>query len=184
MKKLKLLLTVLILSFTCASCDGCVRPPEPPDNPTVTVTDNDTLPSWIVTVSGFVNNCVTFYSVNLPLDTNKGFSVFPFVVKDTNGSSGLFALVSLKRYDLLFVNQFAVISDNETSVSASYVSNIILKEGFEAMLFVFEPVERDSLIKMEGRFKFATWGLFGSDQMELDTSQSENLVELAKLTLE
>lgn len=185
MNKIRLYFILLFMCITLTSCGSCDKPPvvEPNGN-TNTNTETqtkDTVPDWMIVDSSFIKDCVTISSKNMIMDTTSMFNVFPFVVKDTMGQSGLFAIVSLKRYDMLYIGQLAIMDDNDYSVSAGFITKLQVKDHFESMLFVFEEVEVNALLKMKESFKFNAWGLFGSVQIPLDSVQSQNLIELAKI---
>lgn len=185
MNKIRLYFILLFVCITLTSCGSCDKPPvvEPKEN-TNTNTETqvkDNVPDWMIVDFSSIKDCVTISSKNMTMDTTSAFNVFPFVVKDTIGQSGLFAIVSLKRYDMLYIGQLAIMDDNDYSVSAGFITKLQVKDHFESMLFVFEEVEVNALLKMKEPFKFNAWGLFGSVQIQLDQAQSEQLIELAKL---
>ncbi len=142
------------------------------------------VPEWLVIDSTFISDCKTYYSKNLQMDTTSAFNAFPFVVEDSIGQKGLFVLVSMKRHDLLFISQLALLDEEDFCINASYVANLKLTNNFEALLFMIEPIERDNLINSNGNLKFVSWGMYGSTQQALDSTQTLNLVELAKLSIE
>lgn len=183
MNKIKLYFILLFVCVTLTSCGSCDKPPivEPNGNTNTNIeTHKDTVPDWMIVDSSFIKDCVTISSKNMTMDYGV-FNVFPFVVKDTAGQSGLFAIVSLKRIDMLYIGQLAIMDDNDYSVSAGFITKLQVKEYFESMLFVFEEVEVNTLLKMKEPFRFNAWGLFGSVQITLDSVQSQNLIELVKL---
>lgn len=183
MNKIRLYFILLFMCVTLTSCGSCDKPPivEPNGNTNTNIeTHKDTVPDWMIVDSSFIKDCVTISSKNMTMD-NSEFNVFPFVVKDTTSQSGLFAIVSLKRYDMLYIGQLAIMDDNDYSVSAGFITKLQVGEYFESMLFVFEEVEVNTLLKMKEPFRFNAWGLFGSVQITLDSVQSQNLIELVKL---
>lgn len=185
MNKIRLYFILLFMCITLTSCGSCDKPPvvEPNGNTNINTETQtkDTVPDWMIVDSSFIKDCVTISSKNMIMDTTSMFNVFPFVVKDTMGQSGLFAIVSLKRYDMLYIGQLAIMDDNDYSVSAGFITKLQVNDHFESMLFVFEEVEVNALLKMKEPFKFNAWGLFGSVQIPLDSVQSQNLIELAKI---
>lgn len=184
MNKIRLYFILLFMCITLTSCGSCDKPPVEPNGNTNTNTETqikDTVPDWMIVDSSFIKDCVTISSKNMIMDTTSAFNVFPFVVKDTTGQFGLFAIVSLKRYDMLYIGQLAIMDDNDYSVSAGFITKSQVKDHFESMLFAFEEVEVNALLKMKEPFRLNAWGLFGSVQIPLDSVQSQNLIELAKL---
>ena len=179
MKNIYVLLCVLCFVFN--ACGSCNRPPIEPGNTDTNIFVKDTIPEWMIVDSNFIENCVTYCSKNIMLDTNSSYSVFPFVVKDTSNESGLFAIVSLKRYDMLYINQLAVTNNYDHQASASLVTHLQIRDNYESLLFMIEPIEVDSILKMYPDIQFNSWGMFGSVQIRLDSVQSINLIELAKL---
>lgn len=186
----KIIVFLMIITFglclnACAKCSH--KPPK--DNPgnntatTQTVEPKDTVPEWLVIDSNMIDDCVAYYSKNIIYDTTSAFNCFPFVVIDTLGNKGMFFIVSLKRYDLLYINQVGVMDENNHVASAGYVEKVGLKDQFESTLFILEPIECDLVLKFDGNLSFNGWGLFGSSMQKLDSVQTENFRELVKLSL-
>jgi len=117
----------------------------------------------------------------MTMDTTSVFNVFPFVAKDTTGQSGLFAIVSLKRYDMLYINQLAVTDENDFMVSAIFLKKIQIRSNFESVLFWFDEPEMNGMQELSGDLKFNAWGTFGSAQVCFDSVQTENFMVLVKL---
>lgn len=182
MNKIRLYFILLFMCVTLISCESCDKPPivEPNGNTNTNIeTPKDSVPDWMIVDSSFIKDYVTISSKNMTMGTV--LNVFPFVVKDTAGQSGLFAIVSLKRYDMLYIGRLAIMDDNDYSISAEFITKLQIKEYFESILFMFDEVEVNALLKMKEPFRFNAWGLFGSVQIQLDSVQSQNLIELVKL---
>ncbi len=188
MRKTKFYLSIIFMCLSLSACSQSCKTNDP--NVTNSSSGNDNtyverfLPEWLVIDTSFINDCKTYYSKNLPMDTTTEFNAFPFVVEDSIGQKGLFVLVSLKRYDLLFINQFVILDEEDFCINASYVANLKLTKNFEALLFMIEPIDRDNLINAKGNAKFVSWGLYGSTQQMLDSVQTQNLIYLAKLSIQ
>ena len=189
MSKIKFYFSIILMCFALTACSQSCDTNNPSiggssgNNQTTTETEV-VQPEWLLVDTSFIDNCKIYYSKYLPIDTTSSFNAFPFVVEDSIGQKGLFVLVSLKRYDLLFINQFAMLDEEDFCINASYVANLKLTKNFEALLFMIEPVERNNLIDAKGNIKFVSWGLYGSTQYSLDTAQTKSLIGLAKLSIE
>jgi len=144
------------------------------------VEETEALPSWIVVDDNVAEGYVSYSSSNIKFDTVVPLNVFPFVVKDTAGNSGLFVLVTLNRYDMLYVGQLSVSDENNHAVTAAYVSNVSAKEHSESHLFMID--EKDlPFFKDKKSLRFNIWGIYGSVYMILDSVQTANVIWLANM---
>lgn len=138
------------------------------------------LPSWVVVNDNVAEGYVSYSSSNIKFDTVVPLNIFPFVVKDTAGNSGLFVLVTLNRYDMLYVGQLNVSDENNHAVTAEYVSNVSAKAHSESHLFMID--EKDlPFFKDKKNLRFNIWGIYGSVYMRLDSVQTSDVIWLANM---
>ena len=168
--------------FACkVSCNSSKQ-----DNTKPVVTNDgvvqvDTLPSWIVANNNIAEGYVSYSSSNIPFDTVAPLNVFPFAVKDTSGNSGMFVLVTLNRYDMLYITALNICDNNDYAITADYVKCISKKEHSESHLFMIRPEDSVFFTNKIETLKFNIWGLFGSICQKLDTTQTANVVYLANM---
>lgn len=142
--------------------------------------ETEVLPSWMVVNNNIAEGYVSYSSTNIKFDTIVPLNVFPFVVKDTAGNGGLFVLVTLNRYDMLYIGQLNVSDENDYAVIAEYVSNVSTKAHSESHLFMID--EKDlPFFKDKKSLRFNIWGIYGSVYMRLDSVQTANVIWLANM---
>ena len=167
--------------FAClVSCRQCIPETEEPVAQANVPVQTEVLPSWMVVNKNIAEGYVSYSSSNIPFDTVAPLNVFPFVVKDTNGGSGMFVLVTLNRYDMLYVGQLNVSDEAGYAVTAEYVNDISIKAHSESHLFMIN--EKDLPFFRDKRsLRFNIWGIYGSVYLKLDTTQTANVVYLATM---
>jgi len=180
MKRIIVYLFSLCLLVCAASC-GCNRQ----DNkPVVTTNDTviaDTLPSWVVVDNNIAEGYILYSSSNMKFDTVVPLNIFPFVVKDTTGDCGLFILVTMNRYDMLYIGQLSILDEYGRAVNAEYVSDISAKSHSESHLFMINEKDLFFFDDSKKSLRFNLWGIYGSVYQLFDTTQTADITYLAKM---